>query len=76
MTPWGWIAFAAMFLLLMAQTWYYISRVWELRQQHQLDMALKDEENLRLMQTVKQTEIQARVLGSAPVSRLIGAEDE
>ncbi len=51
--------------------WYNGQRLYEINRDHTKDMAVMQDEYDRMKRMVDGVEIQARVLGSVPVSRLI-----
>ena len=69
------IAFTVFFVTSTFWIVYGAYRADQMRQTHQAELDMVREENWTLSKIVKQTEVQARVLGSTPVSRLIGNED-
>lgn len=59
----GWIFVTIILFLLAAQTWYYIERIWDLRQQFAKDMAAKDKlyrEQTKIMKEVRVEDVLGR----------------
>lgn len=69
------IAFGVFFLTSVFWIAYGTYRADQLRQQHAREVEMLKSENLQASRMVAKTEMQARVLGATPVSRLIGGRD-
>jgi hypothetical protein len=54
---------------------YYAQRVYDMHRHHVDEMQAYNTELMAMQQSVIDTKMQARVMGSVPVSRLIGDDD-
>ena len=58
-----WTVLGIFLLLFAAQTWYFIERIWQLRQQFQRDMAVQEKlyrEQTRIMKQVRVEDVLGR----------------
>lgn len=72
----AWTAFTILVALLLVNVWYCVERVHELNRTHQRHLMMINTEIQVMRDSLKDNEIQARVMGAMPVSRLIRGDDE